>query len=67
MGLPVIACKKIHDNVKEGEILEIDLSTGQIKNQNTGETYRGEGLSEFVLSILENGGIKPLFKERYGN
>lgn len=67
LGLPVIACKKIHDNVKEGEILEIDLSTGQIKNQNTGETYRGEGLSEFVLSILENGGIKPLFKERYGN
>jgi 3-isopropylmalate/(R)-2-methylmalate dehydratase small subunit len=67
LGLPVITCKQIRDRVKEGEILEIDLATGQITNQTTGEIYQGEGLSEFVLRILENGGIKPLLKEKYGN
>lgn len=67
LGLPVITCKQIRERVKEGEILEIDLATGQITNQTTGEIYQGEGLSEFVLRILENGGIKPLFKEKYGN
>ncbi|MGB9813909.1 MAG: 3-isopropylmalate dehydratase small subunit [Thermovenabulum sp.] len=67
LGLPVITCKQIRDRVKEGEILEIDLATGEIINRTTGEIYQGEGLSEFVLRIIENGGIKPLFKEKYGD
>lgn len=67
LGLPLITCKQIRGKVKEGDMLEIDLSTGQITNQATGEIYQGEGLSEFVLRILENGGIKPLFREKYCN
>jgi len=46
-------------------VLEINLSTGEIKNKTTGESFQGEGLSDFILRILENGGIKPLFKEIY--
>ncbi|GAW91898.1 3-isopropylmalate dehydratase small subunit [Calderihabitans maritimus] len=65
LGLPLITCRGISNRVKEGDVLEIDLSTGEIKNKTTGESFRGEGLSEFILRILENGGIKPLFKAGY--
>jgi 3-isopropylmalate/(R)-2-methylmalate dehydratase small subunit len=66
LGLTVITCPGITGRLKEGDILEIDVSTGVIVNKTSGDTYQGEGLSEFVLRILENGGIKPLFKEIYG-
>ncbi|NLZ53786.1 MAG: 3-isopropylmalate dehydratase small subunit [Thermoanaerobacteraceae bacterium] len=67
LGIPVISCKDIRNGIREGELLEIDLSTGQIKNQNTGDVFQGEGLSDFLLGILESGGIKPLFKAKYRN
>ncbi len=65
LGLPLITCRGISNRVKEGDVLEINLSTGEIKNKTTGESFQGEGLSDFILRILENGGIKPLFKKIY--
>jgi len=65
LGLPLITCRGISNRIKEGDVLEINLSTGEIKNKTTGESFQGEGLSDFILRILENGGIKPLFKEIY--
>lgn len=59
LGLTVMSCKGISQSVNEGELLEIDLATGKIKNQSTSEVYEGEGLSSFILNILESGGIKP--------
>lgn len=65
LGLPVITCHGISKKVKEGDIIEIDLLTGKIYNKTSGESYQGEGLSGFVLRILNNGGIKPLFNNLY--
>lgn len=65
LGLPLIKCRNIWGKVRDGDVLEIDLITGSIDNKISGETYHGEGISKYVLAILENGGIKQLFKERY--
>lgn len=65
LGLPVITCPFISDKVKEGDLIEIDLFTGKIHNMTTKEKLQGQGLSEFVISILQSGGIKPLFKQKY--
>lgn len=63
LGLPLITCKGISKNVKGGNVLEIQLSSGKITNLDTGEVFEGEGLPDFVLKILESGGIKSLYKQ----
>jgi len=63
LGLPLIVCPGITDRVKEGNILEVDLHGGLVKNLTTSEEIQGEKLSDYVLKILQNGGIKPLFKK----
>lgn len=65
LGLPVITCLNILNEVKEGDLLEIDLLTGEINNMTTKKKLQGQGLSEFVMNILESGGIKYLFKQKY--
>lgn len=66
LGLPVMVCKHISQQAKENDILSIDIIKGEIVNLTKNEVYIGEGLPEFILDILKAGGIKPLFKERYG-
>ncbi|MFH1757726.1 MAG: hypothetical protein ABH969_06740 [Pseudomonadota bacterium] len=43
-----------------------DLSTGQVTNETTGATAQAQPLSDYVLKILESGGIKPMIKGQYG-
>lgn len=49
----------------EGDILRVDIVGGKIENLTKNEAYQGEGLSENIVDILNAGGIKPLFKERF--
>lgn len=66
LGLPVMVCKNISQQVNENDILSVDIVKGEVVNLTKNETYIGEGLPEFILDILMAGGIKPLFKKRYG-
>jgi 3-isopropylmalate/(R)-2-methylmalate dehydratase small subunit len=66
LGIPLLVCPHIHDLVKKGDMLKIDLSTGQVTNETTGATAQAQPLSDYVMMILESGGIKPLIKNQYG-
>lgn len=66
LGLPLIVCKGISQKVKDGDELEVDIEQGVIRNLSTNETIVGERIGEYALSILEAGGIKPLFCKRMG-
>jgi 3-isopropylmalate/(R)-2-methylmalate dehydratase small subunit len=63
-GLPILICPGISEQVEEGEELEVDLRTGVIKNTTTGATLQAQPLPEFVLEILEAGGLIPWLKRR---
>ena len=39
-------------------------NAGQVTNETTGATV--QPLSDYVLKILESGGIKPMIKSQYG-
>ncbi|MGQ9565312.1 MAG: 3-isopropylmalate dehydratase small subunit [Candidatus Bathyarchaeales archaeon] len=56
IGLPVIECKSISEKIKEGDVLEINLETGTIKNASRKEKYAGTRLPKFLLEIIEAGG-----------
>lgn len=42
---------------EDGDILIIDLSKGELINQTTGESATFEPFKEFMLNILEDGGL----------
>ena len=48
----------------EGEEIELDMDKGVLKNERTGKEYKVKKLPEFMLEILNNGGLIPYLKEK---
>ena len=59
LGLPIIECEGIKQKVKEGDVLEVNLQDGKIKNLTNGEILNFTPLPDFLLEILEAGGLEP--------
>jgi 3-isopropylmalate/(R)-2-methylmalate dehydratase small subunit len=54
-GLPVITLKDATKLIDEGEIVRINVETGEIEVN--GRKYQGKGISGMALEILKSGGI----------
>ncbi len=67
LGIPLLVCPRVHEQVKKGDTLQIDLATGRVRNETAGSEFQAEPLSEYVMRILEAGGIKPLIRSQYGS
>jgi 3-isopropylmalate/(R)-2-methylmalate dehydratase small subunit len=65
IGLPVLVCPGASDTVKEGDILTIDLQTGKVEDQIHGSVLQATKLPEFIMEILENGGLISHLKRRF--
>ncbi|MCH4095588.1 MAG: 3-isopropylmalate dehydratase [Acidaminococcus provencensis] len=66
-GYPVLFVKGLSQGIKDGKIkngdtLEVDLSTGEIKDQNTGVVFHGDAVSNLEHEIMEAGGLFPYMK-----
>jgi 3-isopropylmalate/(R)-2-methylmalate dehydratase small subunit len=57
IGLPILECPEAARATEAGQILEIDLSTGRIYNVDTGATYQATPYPEFMLALIEAGGL----------
>jgi len=64
IGLPVIECKSIHDAVKEGDELLVDLAAGKITNLTTQQTLEGTKLPPSIMEILTDGGLIENLRKR---
>ena len=67
MGLPLLYCKGVWEAFEEGNILQANLSTGEVKNLTSGKVLRAEPLPEVAMRILNAGGIVARLKEEYAN
>lgn len=63
VGLPVVECDT--SNIKEGDQLEVDLSTGLVRNITGGTEVRVAPLPPVMLELLNDGGLVEHFK-KYG-
>jgi 3-isopropylmalate/(R)-2-methylmalate dehydratase small subunit len=59
-GLPVIEVKGIMNECKTGDKLEVILAEGRVRNITTGKTLVFIPYPDFILEILEAGGLYPL-------
>ena len=66
LGIPVLVCPGIRKIVNKGDILQVDLETGRLTNETAGISAQAQPLSEYVMKILESGGIKPLIRSQFG-
>lgn len=57
IGLPIIECKEAADDIKEGDIVNVDFDSGIITNETTGKTYQGQAFPEFMQKIIASEGL----------
>ena len=55
IGLPVIVCKELPDEVKTGDTMELRMSDGTAEA--IGKTYSCTKLPEYMQNILNQGGL----------
>ncbi|MDF2889829.1 MAG: 3-isopropylmalate dehydratase small subunit [Clostridia bacterium] len=65
LGIPLIVCPGIANQVKKGDTLTVDILGGKVINETTGIVLEAQALAGYAMNILENGGIKTLIKNQY--
>jgi len=63
-GLPVLASKEARGGIKTGDGIKLDVSKGEIINMRTKRVFKAEPLPEFVMKILEAGGLLAYLRQR---
>jgi len=66
IGLPFLELDKT-DEISEGDLLEIDLASGIIKNLSKDKTYKTQAFPRFLQEIVEEGGLMNHIKKKAGN
>ncbi|MGD2066357.1 MAG: 3-isopropylmalate dehydratase small subunit [Candidatus Bathyarchaeota archaeon] len=64
IGLPVLVCTGVSSKVKEGDMLTVNLQTGKIENKTNGAVMQATKLPEFIMEILDDGGLIEHLKRR---
>jgi len=57
IGLPIIESEAAADEAQDGDVLEIDLSSGIIKNLTKGREYATSPFPPFMQKIIDNNGM----------
>ena len=64
VGLPVVECEGIDQAVAKGDELEADLTAGTVTNLSTGKVFQTSKFPDFMLGIIEAGGLVPYTREK---
>lgn len=51
-------------DIKPGDQIDVDFTTGKIVNQTTGKTYQAAPFPAFINGIIETGGLMESLKAR---
>jgi len=52
IGLPLLECDEAVDNTEAGDILEVDLSRGRIKNLTRGMVFTAKPYPDFMAGLI---------------
>ena len=63
IGLPFLESQDV-DKIKEGDLIEIDLSAGVIKNLTQNQTYNTQAFPEFLQELVKEGGLMNYIKNK---
>jgi len=64
IGLPLLECEEAVDSTESGDVLEVDLSRGGIKNVTRGLSFTAIPYPDFMAEIISSGGLIEYTKKR---
>ncbi len=64
IGLPLLECGEAVDSTAAGDRLEIDLSSGEIKNVTSGKAFQAKPYPDFMGELIAAGGLIEYTRER---
>ena len=64
IGLPLLECEEAVAQTQAGDILEVDLSSGKIKNLTSGITFTAKPYPDFMAELIAAGGLIEHTKKR---
>jgi len=62
IGLPMLEASGIHDLVETGDRLRVTITSGRIENLTSGKSLQSSPPSQFMLEMVQAGGLIPLLK-----
>ena len=63
-GLAIMVAREAVDGIRQGDELEVDPTSGVIRDLTTGVDYQAEALPEFMQQLVAAGGLLPYLKRR---
>jgi 3-isopropylmalate/(R)-2-methylmalate dehydratase small subunit len=64
IGLPVLEIKGIFEKTDNGDVLEIDLQQGIVRNMSKGLAFKATPIPDMLMEILKEGGLVNYIKKR---
>ena len=66
IGLPVMECPEAAADASMGDVMTVDLDTGEITNETRGKSYRAVPFPPFMQRIISAGGLVGYTKAAIG-
>jgi len=63
-GLPLLECEAAVDKTNDGDLLEVALATGRIRNLTSGEEFTAKPYPDFMAQLISAGGLIEYTKKR---
>lgn len=66
IGLPILECPEAVDGIKDGNVVQVDFSTGTITDETTGKSYSAEPFPPFMQDLIAAGGLAGYMRKEAG-
>ncbi len=63
IGLPILECPEVCDEISADDIVEVNFDNGEIRNLTTGKVYYAQPFPPFIQSIIKAGGLLASLKK----
>lgn len=64
IGFPIVECPQAAEEIKPGDEVDVNFSTGVITNMTSGKTYQAAPFPAFIDGIIQSGGLLNSLKAR---
>jgi len=64
IGLPLLECEEAVDKTEAGDILEVELSSGRIRNLTRGTAFTAKPYPDFMAELISAGGLIEYTKNK---
>lgn len=62
IGLPIVECREAAEEIREGDVIEVDVDSGKIINRSQKKEYKISAYPQFMQKLISAGGLLNYIK-----